>query len=70
MPDALAYLWEWFIELSAARGASMSGLAAITYRDVEAWSRLTGRVLDQLELSAIMHLDVAFRHPGEADDDG
>ena len=65
MPQALEYLWEWFLELNASRSVGMHGLAAITYQDIDAWARLTGREPDPLEVQALMQLDTAWRFPGD-----
>lgn len=60
MPRAAAYLWEWFLELSAARAAGGFGPAAITYPDIFAWSQLTGRAPAPWEVALLKQLDAVF----------
>lgn len=67
-PDELRYLWGWWTDLSSARGAGMSGPSPITYRDVDAYARLTGQVIRPVEVRALMQMDAAFRHPGDWED--
>ena len=55
------YLWEWYNELSLARGVGMHGLDPITYQQIDSWSRLTHRDPDPLEVEAIVHLDLITR---------
>lgn len=61
LPDGMAYLWEWWSELSAARGGGINGLNPIGYPDIDAWARLTSRDPDGEEVTAIMQVDAAFR---------
>ncbi|WP_146203698.1 hypothetical protein [Azospirillum sp. TSO5] len=56
LPWDLRHLWEWFSELSDARGGGM-GPSPITYQDILAWSRLTGRRPSPWEVSVIRELD-------------
>lgn len=60
-PDALSYLYQWFSELSRTRGASMAGIAPITYQDVAAWAGLTDNRPLPHEVDAIMALDAEWR---------
>ncbi len=53
MPRAAAYLWGWFLELNAAR----AGTVPISYRELEAWSRLSGLSLSPWEVKALKALD-------------
>lgn len=66
-PDALAYLHEWFVELSAARGEGVHGPAAITYQDIDAWARLMDRQPEPHEVAALTELDRAYRNGWRAD---
>jgi len=69
-PEELAYLWDWHTELSLARGEGFSGAAALTYTDIEAWTRLMDTHPEPHEVQALLILDAAIRHPGDdADDD-
>lgn len=67
LPDTMRYLWEWFCELSAARGASMNGLNPISYPDIDAWSRLRGVEPDASEVHILTNMDAAFRRVLAAD---
>lgn len=60
-PDVLAYLHDWFRELSAARGEGMHGPAPITHQGIDAWARLTDRQPEPHEVHALLTLDAAWR---------
>ena len=60
-PDALAYLWEWWLELSAARQPSQYGIAALSYVDLSAWSTLTGAKPTAWETATLLAMDRAWR---------
>lgn len=55
-PHELLYLWSWWSELH--QGSPPEG---ITYTDLLAWGTLYQIHFQSFELSAIMHLDRAFR---------
>jgi hypothetical protein len=59
MPPGMAYLFDWFLELDVARGSSGFGPNPIGYGEMEAWSRLTGRLLLPWEVVTLRHLDSA-----------
>lgn len=59
VPIEVAHIWEWFKDLHAARAASF-GPSPISYADIEAWARLTGRAPTRWEVSCIKRLDVCF----------
>lgn len=65
-PEELAHVMGWFIELSAARQPGFAGLAAITYADIDAWKRLTGREPDAYEVGCLTLLDAHFRSEAAA----
>ena len=60
MPTAVAHLWAWFIELSAARGSSGFGPLPIGYGEIDAWARLTMRDPTPAEVTALRRLDGVF----------
>lgn len=62
-PELLLYLVGWAQELVGRSGVGMSGLAPLSYREVEAWSRLTGHRPSAGEVEALMALDSVLRHP-------
>jgi hypothetical protein len=60
LPDAYGYCWQFFSELSRTRTSNGFGQNAISYIEIEAWSRLTSVKLDHLEVRAIVQLDTAY----------
>ena len=60
LPILLRHVWFWFCELSGSRS---SGMAAnpISYTEIEAWGRLTGRRPDVREVRLIVMLDSVWR---------
>lgn len=69
-PAGLEVLWTWFNELRATRSVGMGGLEPLTYREVDAWARLTDRRPKPHEVQALMRLDLATRHVTDDEDDG
>lgn len=57
LPEAAVHVWEWFLELNAARSAGEFGVAAITFAELEAWARLTGRDLRPHEVTWLRAID-------------
>ena len=62
VPSSVAYLLEWFGELSAGRNEGMSGPGPITHQHIESWARLTHRSPSLEEINAILRLDSAWRN--------
>ncbi len=60
VPARFTYLWSWFLELHARRGAGMHGPASLTWPDMDAWARLTQRTPNAWEWRVIAALDDAF----------
>lgn len=52
LPEHVAYLWDWYLELNAARAPGH-----LTYVDIDAWARLTGRTPDPDEVRGLLELD-------------
>ena len=59
LPDEVAYLWDWFIELHSARASSGFGIQPISYLEIKAWSQLNQIHLTPWELHALKRLDGA-----------
>lgn len=60
-PPELAYLVEWFRELaSGRRSEGIAGEAPLSWPDIDAWLRLTGRRCTPLELRVIKLLDTLY----------
>lgn len=55
-PEALAHLWQWFLQLNSARQPGM-GASPITYPDMQAFFSLYGIAPQGFELDAIRLLD-------------
>lgn len=60
LPGSLAHVWEWFTELSNARGAGAFSLNPISFQDIESWARLTGNQLTSFEVQLLRRLDEVF----------
>jgi hypothetical protein len=56
-PDALAYLFDWFLDLAVARSAGMSEPAPIAWAELQAWAQLHGRVLRPWQAQLLRTLD-------------
>jgi len=67
LPEPLAYVFTWWTELHASRGHDMHGVAPITYRDIEAWARLTQTDVTPFEVGLLLRLDRTFRDASAAD---
>lgn len=65
IPEEIEYLWDWFQELERVRGVTEAGLCPIGYTEIDAWRRLTGRVLRPHEVEGLVVLDLATRFPRE-----
>jgi hypothetical protein len=61
LPSSVAYLWDWFREISAGRAPAAGGLAAapITCTEIEAWQRLTRVQLTAWEFDTVRSMDRA-----------
>jgi hypothetical protein len=60
LPKGCEQLWRTFSELHACRGSNGFGPTRITYTDIDAYQRVTGRRLRQWELEAIRAADAAY----------
>lgn len=60
-PEPLAYLWEWWMDLHAARPEGQQGIAPLTYGELHAWCQLTGSNPTPWEVSVLLHLDRTYR---------
>lgn len=57
-PDAVAVLWEAFIDLNASRPAGM-GVSAFPPSEIAAWQALHGIRLSSWEVETLMQMDRA-----------
>lgn len=60
LPGALAYVWQWFLELSSGRGSNGFGPAALSYRDIAAWADLMRIRPTPFEVELIRAMDGLF----------
>lgn len=67
LPDTLAYLWNWALELHGRSGVGMHGLNPLTYTTIADWARLTRRHPGPLEVEALIRLDAVLLNPPKAD---
>lgn len=59
-PEALRYVWDWFLELNAGRTGSGFGPNPLAWSEVEAWARLSRLRLTGFERDALRALDAVF----------
>ena len=60
MPEALAHVWIYFLELNRSRGNNGFSELHITFSEIDSWCRLYGISLEPWELSIIAALDNAY----------
>jgi hypothetical protein len=60
LPEAGAYLWGWFLELSGGRASTGFSLLPISWSDLYAWTRLTGNRLEPWEVVVLRAFDGAL----------
>ena len=51
--------WEMWIEMDKGRQVTMN-IQPISWVDMEAWARLSGRILTTLDVSALRAIDAAY----------
>lgn len=59
-PEPVGYLWSWFAEILNGCGSSGWGPPEVTWRDLLAWSMMTGNILMPWESAALIHLSVVY----------
>jgi hypothetical protein len=57
MPDELAHVWGWFMQLDEARGNNGFGPNPISYSEIAWWAMLTGTAPTSFEVSLIRAID-------------
>jgi hypothetical protein len=53
-------VWEWYVALSNTRGSSGFGPNPIGWRDIEAWSAVTGIHPAPFEVECLMEIECAY----------
>jgi hypothetical protein len=59
-PSCILYLWEYFCELSGGRQMSEAGPGPISYREIKAWSDMTGNALAPWEVETVKRIDAVY----------
>ena len=59
-PEGLSYLWEWFMDIHAARATGGMGPSAIAYTEIAAWNLLTGVQARKWEVLVLREIDVVW----------
>lgn len=67
-PEHLAHVWEWARDLHGRSGVGMTGLAPLSYQEIEAWQRLHGIALTSLEVDALIAVDAALMGAAPSED--
>jgi hypothetical protein len=60
IPKEAVHIWNWFLDLHAARTSNGFGSNPITFAEISAWSALTGARPSEFEVGAIRRLDVLY----------
>ena len=60
LPEAGAYLWDWFRRFSRHRSSNGMGPSRASWSDIDAWLRVTGLKLMDWELDVIELLDALW----------
>lgn len=60
MPEIVAHVWQYFVELHRTRGSNGFGENSLTYTEIGFWCGLTGNTLESWELQTIVAIDAAY----------
>lgn len=58
--DIVMYLWEWFLQLNAARQSNGMSINPISYSEIQAWVTLMQINISPFEIVIIKALDNMF----------
>ncbi len=67
LPESLAYLWSWYLELRAMQHVGMNGVDPLDNAELRAWQQNTDRTLEPWEFSTIVALDNLARRTMSGD---
>lgn len=59
----MQHLVDWAYALLGRSGVGMDGAAPLSFREIEAWARLTGEQVEPYEAEAVTVLDAVLRYP-------
>lgn len=62
-PEAMEYLWDWFMELDRTRTAGFNGPDPLTYPTIESWARLMDRSPSPADVEMLLQMDLVMRYP-------
>ncbi len=68
-PENLRYLWNWFMELHAARSYGPNGPNPIGYREIEAWATVMRNRVSPAEVDMLRGMDLTWMAGLSKDDD-
>lgn len=60
LPAGGELVWRWFRDLSAARGQGFAGPLPITWKEIDAYRRLSGEPIEPGHVKLILTLDRCF----------
>lgn len=70
IPEYVAYLYEWAVELHGRCGVSSSSILPLSHQEVRAWAELRDIAIVPHEVDALMRIDAVLRNPETGEDDG
>ena len=59
--EDIEHIWAWFWQLHARRQNGANGPQAISYPEIDAWSRITGELLLREEVGILIRMDDGYR---------
>lgn len=62
-PEALRYLWEWYLDLRRGFDRGGMGESSLTWTVFDAWARRTQNDPEPHEVAALFRLDATVRDP-------
>jgi len=62
-PDSVLYLMEWAYALCGRSGATMGGMAPLSFTTIRDWATLMDIHVSPLEVQALLVLDAVIRNP-------
>lgn len=63
IPEAVAHLWRWAVELHGRSGGGMGGLMPLSYSELRAWAKLRDIRIRPHEVDALIRIDAVMLHP-------
>lgn len=60
-PSSMSYIWSAFWRLHRVRQSGMNGPEAITYTQIKDFMEVTGNILRERDVEALLEIDAAYR---------